>query len=51
MRVSGGRVKSGNGITLSLSEETRVRTNFWALFEQQSEKPKNKKVTPGNYLK
>ena len=32
------RVKSGNGIILSLSEKTRVRTNFWALFKHQNEK-------------
>ena len=38
------RVKSGNGITLSLSEETQVRTNFWALFKHQSEKPKKEEL-------
>ena len=37
------RVKSGNGITLSLLEDTRVRNNFWALYKHQKEKPKKQK--------
>ena len=41
--ISSARVKSGNGITLSLLEDTRLWTNFWALYKHQSEKPKIQK--------
>ena len=44
------RVKSGNGITLSLLEDTRVQTNFRPFLSTTVKNPKNKKVAPGNYL-